>query len=266
MNEDKYFEVIKEYKLMAKHEVGQNFLADPVTAKKIVDLAELSQKDNVLEIGCGAGSLSYFIAESPAKAVLLDIDEALVTKLQHDFSGNKNVKTVMGNVLKHDMTPYTKIIGNLPYYITSAIVEEILLTSKATKAVLMVQKEAYSRLVSKQGDKDYGPLQILLSYRGSTKRNFIVARTNFIPAPHIDSLVFCIDFDSKSDLVTAKHLYALTSALFLHRRKTIFNNMEIYLGDKDKAAKLLSLLAINPLARPEDLSLEQYLSLVHQLY
>ena len=266
MNEESYFETIKEYKLMAKHEVGQNFLADPETSKKIVALADLNEKDYVCEIGSGAGSLSFYIAESTAKADLLDIDEALVTKLQHDFLGQNKIHPMMKNVLKHDLHPYTKIIGNLPYYITSAIIEEILLTTEAQKAVLMVQKEAYQRLVSPIGDKDYGPLPILLAYRASVKRNFIVARTNFVPAPHIDSLVFCLDFDSKSDLITARRLYSLTSALFLHRRKTILNNLGSYLKDFKKADGVLGSLGIQSQLRPEDISLQQYLSLAHQLY
>lgn len=266
VNEEDYFKVIKEYKLMAKHEVGQNFLADPKDAKAIVDLAALTNKDYVLEIGSGAGSLSYFIAKSPARSVLLDIDEALVTKLSHDFAGQKNVQSVMGNILKHDLSPYTKIIGNLPYYITSAIIARILLNFKGEKAVLMVQKEAFERIQSSIGSKDYGPLQILMAYRATIKKSFIVPRTDFVPAPHVDSLVFCADFDSKSSLDTAKALYSVTSSLFLHRRKTIYNNLLSFTKSPAKAKDVLDKSEVNPLDRPEDISLAQYLSMVHQLY
>ena len=265
-SEEHYFERIKQYKLIAKHEVGQNFLIDPRTARAIVDLAGLDEKDKVLEIGCGAGSLSYFIAASPATSFLLDIDEALIAKLRHDFGSQKRVTPTVGNVLRHDLSPYTKIIGNLPYYITSAIIEKILLQSNAKKAVLMIQKEAFARLVSPCGGKNYGPLSILMSYRASTKKSFIVPRSNFVPEPHVDSLVFCLDFDSKSDVVTARRLYDVVSALFLHRRKTIGNNLGYYLGNSSKAKDVLTASGISFNLRPEDVSLERYLYLVHQLY
>jgi len=265
-NEEKYFEAIKEYKLLAKHEVGQNFLADPRTSEAIVKLAELKRGDEVLEIGSGAGSLSYFIAQSPAHSVLLDIDEGLIAKLSFDFKGCDNVKPMMGNVLKHDLSKYTKIIGNLPYYITSAIIERLLLSCNASKCVLMVQKEAYQRLVSPVGSKDYGPLPILLSYRTSVHKCFQVPRTNFVPAPHVDSLVFCMVFDRKTDLQSANRLYSVASSLFLHRRKTILNNLISYLQDEAKAKSVLAATGIPSLSRPEDLSLDDYLSIVHQLY
>ena len=99
MDEERYFEQIAEYKLLAKHEVGQNFLIDKSVAKRIVALAELKETDKALEIGSGAGSLSYYIAESPSESDLIDIDEALVLKLQNDFAGLKNVHPQMGNIM-----------------------------------------------------------------------------------------------------------------------------------------------------------------------
>ena len=99
MNEKIFFDGVISYKLLAKKEVGQNFLADPTTAKRIVDLLELQTSDHVLEIGSGAGSLSFFLAEAPSESDLIDIDEALVTKLQHDFAGNDHVHPQMGNAM-----------------------------------------------------------------------------------------------------------------------------------------------------------------------
>jgi 16S rRNA (adenine1518-N6/adenine1519-N6)-dimethyltransferase len=265
-NEEKYFDQIKEYKLLAKHEVGQNFLVDSSTCSKIVNLAELSSKDRVLEIGSGAGSLSYFIAERPAKADLIDIDEALVTKLQHDFAGRSNVHPQMGNIMRFDLRLYNKIIGNLPYYITSGIVEKVLLEAPhLEKAVLMVQKEVLTRLLAKKGE-DYGPLPILLAYRATAKKAFLVPRTSFSPAPHVDSVVFVLDFRPSSDSKTAQKLYTLVSSLFLHRRKTILNNLVAYLGDSGRAAAALKKASINPQKRPEELSLQEYLELLSQLH
>ena len=102
MDANKYFEEIEQLKFLAKKEVGQNFLIDKEKASLIVSSLELTEKDNVLEIGCGAGSLSYYLSFGPAKATLVDIDEAMITKLKSDFQNNEFLKIEMGNALKID--------------------------------------------------------------------------------------------------------------------------------------------------------------------
>lgn len=267
MDEDRYFEKIAEYKLLAKHEVGQNFLIDKSIAKRIVSLGDLRPNDKTLEIGSGAGSLSYYIAESPCESDLIDIDEALVLKLQSDFSGLTNIRPQMGNVMRFDLAPYTKIIGNLPYYITSGILERILLeATNASLAVLMVQKEVAIRLNAPKGSEDYGPLPILLRYRADFVKGFLVPRTAFSPAPHVDSSVFVLRFKHDASIDEARKLYILVSKLFLHRRKTILNNLETLVNDPAKARGILEKSSIDPIRRPEDLSLEEYQSLLSQLY
>jgi len=266
MDENSYFERINEYKLLAKHDVGQNFLVDALVARRIVALANLGGQDRVLEIGSGAGSLSFFIAQAPAQSDLIDIDEGLVVKLQQDFVGNARVHPQMGNIMRWDLSPYQKIIGNLPYYITSGILERILLNATEAKtAVLMVQKETLVRLLAKRGEKDYGPLEILMEYRATIKKEFLVPRTAFAPAPHVDSVVFTLSFNGTSDLVTAGRLYALTSVMFLHRRKTILNNLGGYMKNNAKALSLLQGLQMDEKKRPEDLSLADYLALLSRL-
>lgn len=267
MDETKYFEAIGEYKLLAKHDVGQNFLVDPRAAEKIVSLAGLQSTDRVLEIGSGAGSLSFFIAQTNCPSDLIDIDRFLVLKLQKDFASLSFVHPQMGNVMRWEMGGYSKIIGNLPYYITSGILERILLDGKSAQiAILMVQKEALSRLTAPVGDKDYGPLPILLKYRGEIHKEFLVPRTSFSPAPHVDSVVFSIHFDPTADLEKGKKLYSFVSAIFLHRRKTILNNLGGYLNDSKKASLLLAKAGIDERKRPEDLSLLDYQKLLSQLY
>ena len=108
MNKEQYFEKISEYKLLAKHEVGQNFLIDEDAAERIVDLAEIDDADAVLEIGSGAGSLSFFIEQKASKADLIDIDEGLVQKLIEDYKDSKVVSPMVGNAMKWDYTKYTK--------------------------------------------------------------------------------------------------------------------------------------------------------------
>ena len=263
---DSYFEKVKEYKFLAKHEVGQNFLIDPDVCEKIVSFAELKPSDRVLEIGPGAGSLSYFIAQSGSDSDLIDIDEGLITKLKDDFSEKENVHPLVGNALRWDFSTYDKVVGNLPYYITTSLIERILLDGKhLTKASLMVQKEAFARITSKIGTPDYGPLPILLSYRAFVKKEMFVPRTSFLPMPHIDSVVFSMSFKDDEGTVSPKDLYKVMTALFLHRRKTILNNLTSYLGDSLKAKDVLKKACIDIKERPENLSLAQYLSLAKAL-
>ncbi len=208
MDVETYFRTIAEYKLLAKHEVGQNFLIDSGVASRIVSSADLTKQDHVLEIGSGAGSLSYFIAASPAEADLIDIDEGLVTKLKNDFQLFPNVHPQIGNIMRYDVSSYQKIIGNLPYYITSGILERLLLE-----------------------------------------------------ATSVDSVVFSFSFYPHLDFAKVKKQYAIINACFLHRRKTIQNNLSSYLKDSEKAKTVLVKAGIASSLRPEDLSLRQYQSL-----
>jgi len=266
MDEAKYFEKVAEYKLLAKHEVGQNFLVDSTVARKIVELAEISQEDKVLEIGSGAGSLSFFIEQAAKDADLIDIDEGLIQKIKEDFKDSNNLKIQLGNAMKWDYEPYTKIISNLPYYITSAILERILLTAKnLKKGVFMVQKEVISRLNASVGNDNYGPLTILIKYRTKYQKGFVVSRNSFVPAPHIESSVFVLDVVN-NNIKEAEALYNLCSAMFLHKRKTILNNLGSYLKDNEKAKAVLAKAGIPENKRPQEMSLEMYLSLLNCLY
>ncbi len=267
IDENEYFTNVASYKLLAKHEVGQNFLIDRNVCKNIVNSLQIEKGDHVLEIGSGAGSLSYFLAKSEEEIDLIDIDEGLVTKLQNDFATLNNVHPKLGNAMRYQMEGYTKIIGNLPYYITSGILERVLLDAKDVKrAVFMVQKEAYIRLNSSLGSKDYGPLPLLIKYRAKMGKLYSVPRTSFSPAPHIDSIVFSLDFyEDKNDLEKANKLYSLINALFLHRRKTIYNNLSTFIKDSDKAKDILAKANILPNKRPEELSLDDYLRLLDNI-
>ena len=266
MNKEQYFEKIAEYKLLAKHEVGQNFLIDADAAERIIDLAAIDETDSVLEIGSGAGSLSFFIEQKASKADLIDIDEGLIQKLIEDYKDSKTVCPMVGNAMKWDYSKYTKIISNLPYYITSAILERVLLNAKALKTgVFMVQKEVVSRLKAPLGSEDYGPLGLLIQYRADFVKGFNVPRTSFAPAPHVDSSVFVLKIKN-DDLEEAGKLYQMVSGLFLHKRKTIYNNLSQYLKDPTKAKETLEKAQIKANLRPQDISLDGYLKLLRSLY
>ena len=260
MKAEEYFAHIQEYGLLAKKEVGQNFLVNTDACKRIVDALDIEEGDKVLEIGVGAGSLTYFLSLAPASIEGIDIDEAMVTKLNEDFKEKDNLNIHMGNAMRFEYACYQKIVGNLPYYVTSGILERVLLgATNAKKAVFMVQQEAANRFLSKPGSKDYGPLPILLSLSGNAKKLFNVGRNSFVPIPNVDSSVFEIVFNpDRGDL---SFLYWLCEQLFLNRRKTILNNLKNVTKNADFAMILLQNAGILPTLRPEQIAPESYLLL-----
>ena len=260
MNKEEYFEKIKEYSLLAKKEIGQNFLIDQHVAERIVEEAKISDGDKVLEIGCGAGSLTYFLVHSLGTIDAIDIDEAMLTKVKNDFEKAENIRVFNGNAMRFDYSPYSLIVGNLPYYITSGIVEKVLLgANNARRVVFMVQKEALDRLLAKPNTKEYGPLAILIELSGKATKLFNVSRNSFSPIPHVESAVFKIELNHDVNLL--QDVYRLAESLFLQRRKTIYNNLKNYLGNGDLAKDILEKNEIELTTRPEQLFPSQYLHL-----
>ena len=248
MDERRYFETIASYKLLAKHEVGQNFLIDTDAAKRIVDEADIQTGEKVLEIGSGAGSLTFFLAQTAGRIEAIDIDEGLIAKLQEDFGEQVDA-------------PYDKIVGNLPYYITSSLIERALLLGvNAKKMVFMVQKEAGERLLSPVGEKDYGSLPVLLQWLSKPKRAFSVKRDCFAPAPHVDSVVLSFAMKERPD-VDIKKAYRFVESLFLQRRKKLLNNLKNLIHDGDKAKNLILDAGLSEDVRPEQVSPEAFLEL-----
>ena len=261
IDRESFFEEVNSYKLLAKKEVGQNFLIDASTAERIVSLLDVQEEDCVLEIGCGAGSLTFFLNEIKAKGEAIDIDEAMLEKCRKDFPCS-SMSIIQGNAMRWDYGKYTKIVGNLPYYITSGILEKVLLgASRCKKMAIMVQKEAADRLLSPVGSKGYGPLNILLSLSGSLKREFKVPRSSFTPAPHVDSAVLSYIYKDNRDLELLSKVYSFASSLFLQRRKTIANNLKTVMKDQTKVTNILLAAKIDPSKRPEQLAPEEYLTL-----
>lgn len=261
-NREQYFEDIKTYKLLANKSLGQNFLINASFAEKIVDLLEISVDDNILEIGAGLGSLSYFLAEKKAQACLIDIDERMLQFLSDNYNNESSIKIKRMNVLKEDLSSYSKIIGNLPYYITSKIIEHILLNAiNAKKIVLMTQKEVYSKLL-----RTYkSPISLLLNHVSDISSPINISRNNFTPAPHVDSVVFSLTPNKNISNVNNKEVYKLMCQLFLFRRKTILNCLTSIVKDKQIASKILEKSNIENNLRPEQLSIDSYYDLTKQL-
>jgi 16S rRNA (adenine1518-N6/adenine1519-N6)-dimethyltransferase len=265
-NQQTFFDYIKTLKLLAAKDLGQNFLINDNLAKTIVDKLDVKSDEKVLEIGAGFGSLSYFLVAQESEVVLLDVDPKTIMFLNEQFGQQKHVNIVQESILKHDLSSYHKIIGNLPYYITNDSIEYCLLNAKkCRRMIFMIQKEVFPRLNAKPSQEDFGPLSLLISYLGNVRRIFNVGRSNFVPAPRIDSIVVEIEMNSENDYEMAEKLMKTTKKLFHHRRKTIRNNLRLFLNDVSLADHALADLGVDASKRPEQLDLPFYLALIKQL-
>ena len=159
------------------------------------------------------------------------------------------------------VSKYTKIIGNLPYNITTEVIQYFLINAvNAESMVFMIQSETYNHFADTNG-KEYGPTSVLIHLLGKIDKLFTVKAGSFYPVPKCNSLVFSIKFDTRVERNAAIYAFKVAKQLFANRRKTIQNNLMNYLKDKEYVLKLCIDLNINPLSRPEQLSPEIYLAI-----
>lgn len=243
----------------AKKELGQNFLCNEKIVTNIVDLLKIEPCDKVLEIGPGLGALSEQLVNKSDNYTVVECDAKFVDYLSRIFEA-KNVNIVHQNFLRYKEFDANKIIGNLPYYITSDILEYICLNFKNLDlGVFMIQKEAYKRINAKQGETDYGVLNVLFEYVFEMDYKFKVGNQNFFPIPNVESVVFTTKRKKNIDEELINPLLKTTRALFLNRRKTILNNLNSLTKDKELSKKILLDLNIKETTRPEELSLNNFL-------
>ena len=204
--------------------LGQNFLIDSSISKRIVDSAEISEGEKVLEIGPGRGALTGLLS-SKGNLIAIEKDKWLAVVLKQKFK--ENVEIIEGDILKWDVPPIDVIVANLPYSISSPILFR-LFNYEWTRAVLMFQEEFANRLVAKPGSKIYGRLSVMANHLVYTKKLFKVSKTAFQPQPKIHSQVVKLvrrepdyaldDFDTFEKVV---------KSIFTHRRKKVRNCIKL---------------------------------------
>ena len=262
MNEKDYFDKVKSYKLIANKSLGQNFLVNSDAAQRIVNLLDIKKDDKILEIGAGLGSLSFYLSQSDSNVELIDIDERMLMFLNEQFGAKENVAVKRQNILKYDIKGFNKIIGNLPYYITTSIIEKLLLdATNCERIVLMTQKEVYPKLLK----NNKSPLSLFLNYVADISSPIDVGRNNFAPVPHVDSVVFVLTPNKNMKNEGNKELFKTMKQLFLLRRKNILNNLTNLLKNKEKAREILEKMKIDTNKRPEELPIEFYINLLKML-
>ena len=267
--------VLERHGFTFKKSFGQNFLTDTNILQKIVDTAEIDKNVNVIEIGPGIGALTEFLAENAAEVMAFEIDERLVPILEDTLRDHNNIKVINEDVLKTDLQTRVKefknpnlpikVVANLPYYITTPILMH-LIESKIPFAefVVMMQKEVADRISAEPNTKAYGSLSIAVQYYMTAKVAFVVPRTVFVPAPNVDSAILKMT-RREQPLVEVKDedfFFRVSKISFVHRRKTLWNNLTSHFGKseevKTKLEQALENANIKPSIRGEALSIPDF--------
>lgn len=252
------------------HNLGQNFITDKNLLDKIVELSGVDENDVVVEIGTGAGTLTRAIAEKAKKVYSFEVDRALKPVLDETLSGLDNVEVIFKDVLKMKDKELIEIVGekfkvvaNIPYYITTALVMRFLEEDVHPSAItVMVQKEVADRFVAKPATEDYGAITMAISLYGDAKIVGQVDKSMFYPVPKVDSSIVRIDVYDKYAGVNKKNVNKTIKCAFMMRRKTLLNNLTaVYHVQKDEAAKILESLNIDLKARGETLTLDQIIEI-----
>lgn len=249
--------------------LGQNFLVDTRIQQKIVDACNLQPDDVVVEIGPGKGAITRRILPLVQKLIAVEKDRHLASLLKEEIQQSQ-LEVIQGDFLKWDMNSLPDnliIIGNIPYYISTPIIEKILAhKDKIQRAFLTVQLEFGQRLAACTGNKDYGSLSCFVQYHADVKVLFKISPGSFHPQPRVHSCFVSLTMRPKPK-VRAKdeqQLFKLIQTAFTQRRKTIANALKKFVGD-EHVRPLLERLGINPQSRPEDLTLLNYIEISNSL-
>ena len=264
-----------------KKSLGQNFLNDANTIEEIANVSGATKDDVVVEIGPGLGALTEELSKRAGKVIAVELDDRLIPILRAKFLTLGNVEIVHEDILKYDWSaaytgscqqgnhPSLRIVGNLPYYITTPILLGILEKKVPAKNItVMVQKEVADRIVAKPGGKDYGVLSISLQYYCECRKAIDVPREYFSPAPNVDSAVVVMELKTGRSLDEKEEeiFFALVKKAFSQRRKTLLNSLDGFRGlNKTDINNLLNKYEISAQQRAETLSVEQYIALSKEI-
>ena len=274
--------ILERHGFTFKKSFGQNFLTDTNILQKIVDTAEIDKNINVIEIGPGIGALTEFLAESAAEVMAFEIDDRLVPILADTLRDFDNVTVANQDILKVDLAQYIaefknpdlpiKVVANLPYYITTPILMHLIESGiPFSEFVVMMQREVADRISAQPNTKAYGSLSIAVQYYMTAKVAFIVPRTVFVPAPNVDSAILkMVRRDQPAvEVQDEKFFFKVSKASFVHRRKTLWNNLTSHFGKSEETkAKLTAALEqaeLSPSVRGEALTLADFARLADAL-
>ena len=271
-------QIIKEQNFAVQKKYGQNFLVDTNILEGIVNAAEISKDDTVLEIGPGMGSLTQYLLEAAKEVIAVEVDKMLIPILKENLKEYDNLTLIHGDVLKLDLDEIlkgrrVKVVANLPYYITTPIVMELLEKQENIESItVMVQKEVAQRMQEGPGSKSYGALSLAVQFYAKPEIVLNVSKNCFLPKPDVDSAVIKLDiYEAEERPVKTKDaqfMFRLIRAAFNQRRKTLLNALSNDAGTKipkEKTLAALSEMGKSESVRGEALTLEEFAQLADLL-
>jgi len=253
----------------ARKSLGQHFLTDRRILARIADALHLRGDETVLEIGPGRGALTDLLADRAGRLIAIEYDRALAAMLRERYAHRSNVLVAEADVLEVSLGelaagPYV-LVGNVPYYITTPILFHALVPPRAERAVYLVQREVAQRLVASPGSKEYGALTVNVAAVARAETLFGVPAGAFSPPPKVESAVVRITPLAQPLITTEEErpFRTLVQGAFGMRRKQMRRVVRsLYALDAERAEELLAAAGIEPAARPEVLSVEQFVALL----
>ncbi|MDD3169944.1 MAG: 16S rRNA (adenine(1518)-N(6)/adenine(1519)-N(6))-dimethyltransferase RsmA [Eubacteriales bacterium] len=276
-------ELKKRHGFRLSKSLGQNFLTDKNIIDTIIEKSNIGEKDLVIEIGPGIGVLTAAAAEEAGKVIAIEIDRNLIPILKETLREYDNIEIINSDVLKTDLkeileqnreirgqkTGGIKLLGNLPYYITTPIIMKILEDRvPADSITIMLQKEVADRIKSAPGSRTYGALSVAVQYYCTVAHVANAPKELFVPQPKVDSTVIRLDIRKEKpvQLNSEEAFFAVVKAGFGQRRKTLLNALTgIYGLTKDEVAAVMAAAGIDSVRRAETLSLEEFAALANTI-
>lgn len=289
--ETKY--ILKKYGITANKSLGQNFLINEEAVQKIIEGAEISKEDLVIEIGPGLGTLTKELLEKAGKVIAIELDKRMLEILTDRFSLYNNFELINQDVLKVDLNniikqnliqdiqnptsniqpqtsilKHAKIVANLPYYITTPIVMKLLEEKLPIDSItIMIQKEVADRLIEKPGGKNTGAITYAIYYYATAEEIYKVMPNSFIPEPAVESKVIKLNIRDNPPVQVENEelMFKIIKYAFMQRRKTLVNSLENskLFNNKKDIENMLEKLEINTKIRGEALSLEDYANITN---
>lgn len=275
-------QLMKEHHFSARKKYGQNFLIDANILRGIIEAAEIKKDDLVLEIGPGLGALTEQLLMAADKVIAVEVDQMLIPILQENLKEYPNLVLLNEDILKVDIDALlqkegggrkAKVVANLPYYITTPIVAELLEKQNNLESItVMVQKEVAQRMQEGPGSKAYGALSLLVQYYAKAELMMTVSASCFIPKPDVDSAVIRLKIYESSErpvqTTHEKEMFDLIRAAFNQRRKTLLNavgNAANLSYTKEQIKEALIKMGKEETIRGEALTLQEFAELTDLL-
>lgn len=272
--------IIEQNSFYFKKNFGQNFLVDSNILENIIKSAQITKEDCVLEIGPGIGSLTQVLAENAKKVIAIEIDKHLIPILQKTVGEYQNIEIRNQDILKTDIDALIeqenngnpiKVVANLPYYITTPIIMDLLENHRKVKSItVMVQKEVAERMQAQCGKKEYGALSIAVQYYCDVEWNTMVPPSCFLPKPKVSSAVITLHLKKNPVLkgINETLFFHIVKCAFGQRRKTLLNSLynQGKLGlSKEELTEVIQSVGLDEKIRGEMLSMEKFGQLTSEI-